>query len=301
MADADNPPARTHLADLPARVFMVRLEGSEGTRYTIHSYPDDDSHSVVPVWTTRSAAEGWLSCVPGSATGVAEGDLPVVVVSLADTGRASHLVVDPPPDAQEALTSLSGCIEVSPPSMGGVLVQMPFESGWAAAEFFLAHQWALHSLLRDYLTRAIGKVPPLDFLGVGYRFSALNEVAAFMAHEPCASCGTRSWKCVSISQDQAGSKWRCGFCDRQRVLKTADFKVGSNSTLASVARARIPKNVQHEVWRRDGGRCVHCGSQHKLEFDHIIAVALNGANTARNVQLLCEACNRAKGAKPPGL
>jgi 5-methylcytosine-specific restriction endonuclease McrA len=48
------------------------------------------------------------------------------------------------------------------------------------------------------------------------------------------------------------------------------------------------------VWRRDQGRCVKCGSQEGLEFDHIIPVSRGGSNTARNLQLLCENCNRSK-------
>jgi hypothetical protein len=58
----------------------------------------------------------------------------------------------------------------------------------------------------------------------------------------------------------------------------------------------IAVEVRREVWRRDGGKCVNCGSQERLEFDHIIPVALGGSNTARNIQLLCEVCNREKGA-----
>jgi hypothetical protein len=54
--------------------------------------------------------------------------------------------------------------------------------------------------------------------------------------------------------------------------------------------------VRREVWRRDEGRCTECGSQEKLEFDHIIPIAMGGNNTARNIQLLCESCNRQKGA-----
>jgi hypothetical protein len=61
-------------------------------------------------------------------------------------------------------------------------------------------------------------------------------------------------------------------------------------------REPIPEDVQSFVWRRDGGRCVKCGSQEKLEFDHIIPLARGGSNTERNIQLLCEYHNRSKGA-----
>lgn len=56
----------------------------------------------------------------------------------------------------------------------------------------------------------------------------------------------------------------------------------------------ISPEVRREVWRRDQGRCVQCGSQLNLEFDHIIPVSKGGSNTARNIQLLCENCNREK-------
>ncbi len=59
-------------------------------------------------------------------------------------------------------------------------------------------------------------------------------------------------------------------------------------------RDAIPSEVRREVWRRDGGKCVKCGSREKLEYDHIIPVSKGGSNTARNIELLCEACNRAK-------
>jgi hypothetical protein len=62
------------------------------------------------------------------------------------------------------------------------------------------------------------------------------------------------------------------------------------------ARAAIPPDARIFVWQRDQGRCVACGSNENLEFDHIIPVSLGGATTARNLQLLCEPCNRRKGA-----
>jgi 5-methylcytosine-specific restriction endonuclease McrA len=59
-------------------------------------------------------------------------------------------------------------------------------------------------------------------------------------------------------------------------------------------RQPIPESVRTYVWRRDEGKCVICGSQDRLEFDHIIPVIKGGGNTARNIQLLCEQCNRTK-------
>jgi hypothetical protein len=62
-------------------------------------------------------------------------------------------------------------------------------------------------------------------------------------------------------------------------------------------RRAIPERVRHEVWRRDRARCVDCGSRARLEFDHIIPVSRGGSNTARNIELRCEGCNRRKGAR----
>lgn len=59
-------------------------------------------------------------------------------------------------------------------------------------------------------------------------------------------------------------------------------------------REPIPQDVQDKVWNRDGGRCVKCGSNKRLEFDHIIPFSKGGTNTYRNIQILCEKCNRSK-------
>ncbi|GAB2674481.1 TerD family protein [Nocardia goodfellowii] len=59
----------------------------------------------------------------------------------------------------------------------------------------------------------------------------------------------------------------------------------------------IPQEVKAEVWQRDGGRCVECGSSHYLEFDHVIPLSRGGATSASNLQILCRSCNRVKGAR----
>jgi len=62
-------------------------------------------------------------------------------------------------------------------------------------------------------------------------------------------------------------------------------------------RQAIPESVRHEVWKRDEGRCFDRDSRENLEFDHIIPVSRGGSNTARNIELRCESCNRRKAAK----
>lgn len=57
---------------------------------------------------------------------------------------------------------------------------------------------------------------------------------------------------------------------------------------------RISQRVKNEVWRRDNGKCADCGSRINLEYGHIIPFSKGGSNTARNIELLCEKCNRKK-------
>jgi hypothetical protein len=76
----------------------------------------------------------------------------------------------------------------------------------------------------------------------------------------------------------------------------AMFASANQSRETAEGRLAIPSEVRREVWRRDGGKCVKCGSREKLEFDHIIPRARGGSNTPRNIELLCESCNRAKSA-----
>jgi 5-methylcytosine-specific restriction endonuclease McrA len=49
----------------------------------------------------------------------------------------------------------------------------------------------------------------------------------------------------------------------------------------------IPASVRLEVWKRDRGRCIICGSTDNLHFDHIIAYSKGGSSlVAENIQLL---------------
>jgi hypothetical protein len=89
--------------------------------------------------------------------------------------------------------------------------------------------------------------------------------------------------------------------DEAAIGNTAQSTAAPTARRAAIpalaSRERIPERVRHEVWRRDQGRCVVCGSQERLEFDHIIPISRGGSNTARNIELRCEYHNRAKGAQ----
>jgi hypothetical protein len=57
----------------------------------------------------------------------------------------------------------------------------------------------------------------------------------------------------------------------------------------------IPSAVKLEVWKRDKGRCVVCGGQTNLHFDHVIPYSQGGSSReAKNIQILCAKHNLAK-------
>jgi len=61
------------------------------------------------------------------------------------------------------------------------------------------------------------------------------------------------------------------------------------------ASRQIPQHVKAAVYQRDQGRCIQCGSDQYLEFDHIIPWSKGGASSVDNLQLLCRGCNALKG------
>ncbi len=83
-------------------------------------------------------------------------------------------------------------------------------------------------------------------------------------------------------------KERRKFEKLKRLYKSDSIQYGTR-------RERIPEHIRIAVWRRDGGKCARCGSREKLEYDHIVPVSKGGSNTERNIELLCERCNREKG------
>ena len=92
-------------------------------------------------------------------------------------------------------------------------------------------------------------------------------------------------------------RWKAANPDRLRELS----KIGVNRRRARVAgnggsftAADIEALFNHQA-----GRCAACGSEDRLEIDHILPIVLGGSSDPSNLQLLCLPCNRSKGRKHP--
>jgi hypothetical protein len=96
------------------------------------------------------------------------------------------------------------------------------------------------------------------------------------------------------SEEEAGLVLVDNLRKKRRKVEYLVARSDAPESDAGYERQPILEEVRHEVWRRDRGRCVQCSSVHNLEFDHVIPVTRGGSSTARNIQLLCEACNRRK-------
>jgi hypothetical protein len=78
----------------------------------------------------------------------------------------------------------------------------------------------------------------------------------------------------------------------EQLARSYIFEIDSDN---GDSRSRhIPDHVKVAVYQRDGGRCVKCGSDSYLEYDHIIPFSKGGANSENNIQLLCRGCNLKK-------
>jgi hypothetical protein len=92
---------------------------------------------------------------------------------------------------------------------------------------------------------------------------------------------------------QEKSSNRQVFKFKLRLVPDADLETPATTELDH--SRFIPTSVKIEVWKRDNGHCVICGSDKNLHFDHIIPFSKGGTSlTSENIQLLCAAHNLAK-------
>jgi len=163
-------------------------------------------------------------------------------------------------------------------------------------------------------------------LAFNYNLSQLIDAIEHCADErPCPKCNEVEVVILSVSPNARSVLVDCKHCRHQYRIKmepddpqkisdlfnsfmqrrhswpdTKDvlplWKIKTKSHQTKNQRGPIPSDVKKAVWKRDGGKCVYCGSDVDLEYDHIIPIAKGGSSTVQNIQILCQKCNRKKHA-----
>ncbi|HEX8657020.1 MAG TPA: HNH endonuclease signature motif containing protein [Hymenobacter sp.] len=62
-------------------------------------------------------------------------------------------------------------------------------------------------------------------------------------------------------------------------------------------RHGIPSKERRKFITQKGQRCAYCNTMENLTVDHKLARGLGGTNARGNLQVLCQPCNRQKGAE----
>ena len=119
--------------------------------------------------------------------------------------------------------------------------------------------------------------------------SALEEAGKFGFEEnPCPECG------LFTLASNNGGLYKCISCG-----SVFDLDGMYDSVIEKPKRRsrRVKNDVQAEAMRRAGGRCVECGSESELQYDHIIPFSKGGGSQIENIQVLCQDCNLRKRNK----
>ena len=139
--------------------------------------------------------------------------------------------------------------------------------------------------MRSNRQEALQKVNLQEIFGLSYdEFLSLNNDAAMEALEEGADLADVDTFITIKEFDQWSKQNELGY-------------EKENDNVFNKRSRNITEDVKDSVWNRDGGKCIQCGDNENLEFDHIIPFSEGGSNTKRNIQLLCQPCNRKKSNK----
>ena len=68
-----------------------------------------------------------------------------------------------------------------------------------------------------------------------------------------------------------------------------------SSNRMQINRKQISDHVLAFVLQRDLNKCVLCGDESNLQFDHILPFSKGGNNEPENLRVLCQQCNQSRG------
>lgn len=287
----------------------------EGTKANFFGQRKDDGRTYTYIWTQEALARQFATKYTSTNNSVECASLDLVMSVLICCG-VQWVVIDAPQGVDDPMDD-SSLKKLNCQRSGDM---------WPYIETFwrnLGGQSADVNIVKEF-AKENPDLPPLELFAnfaalIGERTESLNSlkencktyaeainkdpeqvtravlITGFPPH-PCSKCGEKMWLFEDLSPNAVSSNWTCQHCGKKIIIKA---QISENHQ-EGPARQSISKAVQREVWQRDRGQCVECGSKENLEFDHIIPVSKGGASTTRNIQLLCEPCNRGKGDKDPG-
>ena len=130
--------------------------------------------------------------------------------------------------------------------------------------------------------------------------TAISPNARSIAYK-CRTCGKKQH---AVAASKAAERVKTFANDYTSLVKANKGEPSFHFTVVEAVmpydttiRGTITKSMRAEVYRRDNGRCVDCGSKENLHYDHILPVAKGGSTVTENLQLLCQTCNLSKGAR----
>lgn len=149
--------------------------------------------------------------------------------------------------------------------------------------------------------------------------------------KPCRKCGStdrgpsrassRLGDCKSCARTSA-KKWDLLNAEKKKARNAAWHRKNREKVISRVAKyhkeypeltriygqnyrakkkkngGELSRNLPQILMKLQNGKCACCKEKLvKYDMDHIIPVSKGGENIDKNIQLLCQSCNRAKGAR----
>ena len=81
----------------------------------------------------------------------------------------------------------------------------------------------------------------------------------------------------------------------QKLVNKIDRLRQISSNRLQINRKQVSDHVLAFVLQRDLNKCVLCGDDSNLQFDHILPVSKGGNNEPENLRILCRQCNQSRG------
>jgi hypothetical protein len=91
--------------------------------------------------------------------------------------------------------------------------------------------------------------------------------------------------------------------DKLRTLRTVSSSFSMPSIIKLNSYVNMPyKGVvlsRHNIFRRDGNKCVYCNQTYDLTLDHVMPKSRKGQTSWDNLVTACRTCNSKKGDRTP--